>query len=103
MNVEATIREVRGLTEKYNKLLSKSKSLITNMDGHVQHVTEHLSEIKKLLGLESVTCSICCKDKITHCVDECRHCFCETCARRCMRGRCMVCRANVTAIYKIFL
>ena len=97
------IQEVRSLNDRYNKILGKSKKLMEAVDGHAEQIAEHLENIRRLLGIDNLICSICCKDRVSHCVDTCHHCFCQGCARRCMRDRCMICRQPVTSVYKIFL
>ena len=101
---DTLVLELKTVAEKSNKLMSRTKRLCENLDNETKHLMETMGRIKKILGIEDKLCPICCRDKPLFCIDICHHLMCELCAKRCLRStKCYICRANATAIFKIFI
>ena len=102
--MDAAIRELKKMNEKTDKLLSRTRKLIQEIDSEAQLVIEHVNRVKQLLGLTETHCCICFKAEPSHCLEPCHHVFCYDCANKCLRNsarKCFVCRQAVTSI-KIF-
>jgi hypothetical protein len=103
-NIEDAISEIRGMSEKTSKLVSRTKRLIEVLDTQTNAVIESMSRVKSVLGIEEKLCPICCKEQPTHCIDTCHHLYCHICCRKALRsGKCFICRQEVTAMFKVFL
>ena len=106
-NFDDVVHEIREMSEKTSKLITKTRKLIDTLDHETRIVVDHMGRIKKILGLEdSKKCPICMTEVPTYCVDPCHHLFCSTCSLRCIRppsARCFSCRQPVTGRFKIYI
>ena len=97
--------ELRKLNEKTDRILSKTRKLIQELDCEAQLVMEHVNKVKSMLGIPESHCCICFKQEPTHCMDPCHHVLCYDCANKCLRSsarKCFVCRQPVTSIFKVY-
>ena len=101
---EDAVEEIKLLSEKSHALVTKTRKLITNLESETKSVQRHLEKIKKILGFQDTKCPIC-SGRPDHCLENCHHLFCKTCASRMLNHpprQCYVCRAPVLAIFKIY-
>ena len=103
-NIDDAVAQIRALSEKTNKLVSRTRRLLEILDTQTQVVSESLSRVKTVLGVDEKLCPICCKEEAHHCIDTCHHMYCHACCHKALRsGKCFICRKDVTAMFKVFL
>ena len=104
-SLDVALMELGKLYENSDKLLTRTRKLIREIDVEARCVKEHLSRVKSMLGIKGFTCCICFKQEPTHCLEKCHHVFCYDCANKCLRTsarKCFVCRQPVTSIFKVY-
>ena len=103
-DLDSVLTEIDGLSEKTHELVSRTRRLISTLDTQTKIIRESTSKVKEMLGVETKLCSICAKDALTHCVDNCHHVYCRSCCLVALRSqRCHICRAPVVSMFKIFM
>ena len=106
-NIDDVVHEIKNMSDKTMKLLTKTRRLIDNLDDQARVVMEHMTKIKKMLGVEDKKCPVCASEinPPNYCLDPCHHMFCGSCSSKCLRppAKCFICRQLVVARFKIFL
>ena len=103
-NIDEAVAEIRQLSEKANKLVSRTRRLLEVLDTQTKVVVESIARVKSVLGVDDNLCPICCKEPAIHCIDTCHHMYCHACCHKALRsGKCFICRKEVTAMFRVFL
>ena len=107
INFDDVVHEIKTVSDKTVKLLSKTRRLIDTLDDQTRIVVEHMTRIKKMLGFNEKKCPVCMSDisPPNYCLDPCHHMFCGSCSSNSLRlpAKCFVCRQPVVARFKVFI